>query len=48
MCNSLQTVCEQSATFLDPKRWMQQFVNKVQQIVIFTLRKRGSQTAKTP
>ena len=46
ICNSLQTVCEQSATFEGRQRWVQQFVNKVQQIVIFRTRKEGSQTAK--
>ena len=48
MCNSLQTVCEQSATFRGRRSGVQQFVNKVQQIVISATRKRVSQTAKTP
>jgi hypothetical protein len=46
MCNSLQTVCEQSATFSGTNRWVQQFVNKVQQIVIARTRKQASQTTK--
>jgi hypothetical protein len=46
MRNSLQTVCEQSATFGGRQRQVQQFVNKVQQFVIFTTLQDGSQAAK--
>jgi len=33
MCNSLQTLCEQSASVLGSRQGVHQFVNKVHQIV---------------
>jgi hypothetical protein len=33
MCNSLQTVCEQSASVFGSRQHVRQFVNKVHQIV---------------
>jgi hypothetical protein len=47
-CNRLQTVCEQSATLFTRHDGVQQFVNKVQQIVIVTTSDDGSQATKNP
>ena len=38
-CNSLQTVCERSANVLSNERALQQFVYRVQPIVILDLRR---------
>jgi hypothetical protein len=46
MCNSLQTVCEQSATVLASRSQVQQFVNKVQQIATMATSKNGSEATK--
>jgi len=48
MCNRLQTVCEQSATVFASRDGVQQFVNKVQQIVIAATSEDGSQAAQNP
>ena len=48
MCNRLQTVCEQSAIIFGSREGVQQFVNRVQQIVIVATCKDGSQATKHP
>ena len=48
MCNRLQTVCEQSAIIFGSRKGVQQFVNRVQQIVIAATCKGGSQATKHP
>ena len=48
MCNFLQTVCEQSAIIFGSRAAVQQFVNRVQQIVIAATCKDGSQATKHP
>ena len=48
MCNRLQTVCEQSATVFASRDGVQQFVNKVQQIVIVATSGDGSQATNNP
>jgi hypothetical protein len=47
-CNGLQTLCEPSATVFVASRGVQQFVNRVQQIVNAATTEDGSQATKDP